>query len=369
MKAANNSRTRALLATALASGLWSAAASAQTSVTVYGIVDTALAHTNNVDTAGNSVTKVSSLSGSLPSRIGFRGSEDLGNGLSAVFAAESGFSPDTGTSGQGGRLFGRQAWVGLKGKWGTLQVGRIPNMTFLATAKSDVLGPNLFSINSIDLYLPNARSDNAVGYLGSFNGFTAGATYSFGRDASGAGGPAATNCAGEVASDSKACRQFTALLGYETKAFGVNTTYDKLQGNTGAAGGLTSSDRFDRRVTVNAWAMLGSTKLGAGLIDRKTDAVTGVTESDLVYLGISQPVAPRITLDAQVARRDVKRSADDTNMFVARLTYAFSSRTAAYGAVGRMDNHGAAAIALDAGGTVAPGRAQNGVMAGIRHMF
>jgi len=54
---------------------------------------------------------------------------------------------------------------------------------------------------------------------------------------------------------------------------------------------------------------------------------------------------------------------------VARLTYALSPRTAAYTAIGRMDNQGSAAVALDAGGTVAPGRAQNGIMAGLRHMF
>lgn len=354
---------------ALATMLCGSAAHAQTQVTVYGIVDAAVARTTNADAAGNALTKVSSLSGSLPSRIGFRGSEDLGGGLSAVFALESGFNPDTGVSGQGGRLFGRQAWIGLKGNWGTLQVGRILNMTFLATAKSDVLGPNLFSINSIDLYLPNARSDNAVGYLGSYQGFTVGATYSLGRDASAAGGPAATNCGGEVAGNSKACRQVTALLGYDGAAYGMNVSYDKLYGNVGAAGGLTSSERFDRRVTVNGYAMLGTTKIGAGIIDRKTDAVNGVAESDLVYLGISHPLAPGLTLDAQVARKDVKRSGDDTRMAVARLTYAFSKRTAVYGAVGRMDNEGLAAVALDAGGTVAAGRAQNGVMAGLRHAF
>ena len=357
------------LATALAAMLCGGAASAQSQVTVYGIVDAAVAHTTDADAAGNGVTKVSSLSGSLPSRIGFRGSEDLGGDLAAVFTLESGFNPDTGTAGQGGRLFGRQAWVGLKGKWGTLQIGRILNMTFYATAKSDVLGPNLFSINSIDLYLPNARSDNAVGYLGSFNGLTVGATYSLGRDGSGAGGPSATNCGGEVAGDSKACRQVTALLGYDGAAYGINATWDKLQGNAGAAGGLTSSARFDRRVTVNGYAMLGATKVGAGVIDRKTDALAGITESDLVYLGVSHPLAPGLTLDAQVARRDVKGSKDDTKMAVARLTYAFSKRSAVYGAVGRMDNDGLAAVALDAGGTVAPGRAQNGVMAGLRHMF
>lgn len=365
MKAVNTTR----LAAALATLIWGAPASAQTQVTIYGIVDTAVARTTNADAAGNAMTKVSGLTGSLPSRIGFRGSEDLGGGTFAVFALESGFNPDTGTAGQGGRLFGRQAWVGLKGEWGTLQVGRILNMSFLATASGDVLGPNLFSINSIDLYLPNARSDNAVGYLGSFNGISVGATYSLGRDASAAGGPSATNCGGEVAGNAKACRQVTALLGYETAAYGINTSYDKLYGNLGAAGGLSSSERFDRRVTVNGFYLFGATRLGAGIIRRKLDAVTGMLESDLVYLGVSHPVAASLTLDAQMARKDVKRSSDDTDMFVARLTYAFSKRTAVYGAVGRMDNDGAAAVALDAGGAVAPGHAQNGVMAGLRHIF
>jgi predicted porin len=115
--------------------------------------------------------------------------------------------------------------------------------------------------------------------------------------------------------------------------------------------------------------MVGTTKIGAGVIDRKTDAATGITESDLFYLGASIPVAPRLTLDAQVARRNVKGSPDDTNLAVARLTYALSVRSAVYAGVGRMDNHGAAAIALDAGGTTAPGKAQSGVMAGLRHAF
>ena len=57
------------------------------------------------------------------------------------------------------------------------------------------------------------------------------------------------------------------------------------------------------------------------------------------------------------------------NLAVARLTYALSVRSAVYAGVGRMDNHGAAAIALDAGGTTAPGKAQSGVMAGLRHAF
>jgi predicted porin len=361
--------TAIAIAIALAAISGAGAAQAQSQLTVYGLIDAALAHVDNTDAAGHSVTKMPSLSGSLPSRLGFRATEDLGGGLAAIFTLESGFNPDAGTLGQGGRIFGRQAWVGLRGAWGTLQLGRILNMTYLATAKSDVLGPNLFSINSIDLYLPNARSDNAIGYLGAFDRWSFGATWSFGRDGSAAGGPSATGCAGEVPGNAKACRQYTALLGYDAQTYGITATYDKLHGNTGAAGGLTSSADFDRRATVNGYAMIGATKVGAGVIDRKTLAATGVVESDLYYLGVSVPVAAALTLDAQIARKDVKDSPDDTNMAVARLTYTLSRRSAVYAGIGRMDNHGAAAVALDAGGTVGAGKAQSGLMAGLRHAF
>lgn len=355
-------------AVALLCGIGASAAQAQTSVQVYGIVDTGFAHVTNTNAAGDSVTKMPSLTGSFPSRIGFRGTEDLGGGLQAFFVLENGLAMDTGTQQQGGRLFGRAANIGLKGKWGTLTLGRQVNMTYLSTAKSDVLGPNLFAILSIDPYLPNARSDNAIGYLGNFSGVVLGATYSFGRDASAAGGAAATNCAGEVPGDSKACRQYTGLIGYESTAWGVNASYDKLYGNVGAAGGLTSSNNSDVRTTVNAYLMLGPTKLGGGVIARDTKAATGRSESNLYYIGVSYPVGAFVA-DAQVARRDIKNSPNDVNMLVGRLTYAMSKRTFVYTALGRMDNKGASAVALDVGGTVGAGLAQNGVMAGLRHHF
>ena len=356
-------------AAALLAGAGASAAMAQSNVTIYGLVDTGLVYTTNVNAAGDNMTKMPSLTGSFPSRVGFRGTEDLGGGLQAVFTLETGLSLDTGAMGQGNRIFGRQASVGLKGAFGTVTLGRQINMTYIAMIKADVLGPNLFAIGSIDGYLPNARSDNAVGYLGNFNNFVVGATYSTGRDSSAAGGPAATGCAGEVAGNSKACRQVTALFGYEIPAYGLNASYDILYGNTGAAAGLTSSDNSDKRITVNGYFKIGEGKIGAGVVDRTTRAVTGLTESDLYFLGASYPVTPLTTLDAQVAKRDVKNSSADATLLTARLTYYFSKRTAVYGGIGRMKNSGLSAVALDAGGTVGVGKTQNGVMGGLRHSF
>jgi predicted porin len=356
-------------AIALIGGLCASTAMAQSSVTIYGLLDTGVVYTTNANAAGNSITKMPSLTGSFPSRIGFRGVEDLGNGLQALFVLENGFGVDNGTIGQGARLFGRQANVGLKGAFGTLTLGRQINMTYLSGMKSDVMGPNVFSIGSIDGYLPNSRSDNAIGYLGTFNEFTVGATYSFGRDTSATGGPAATGCAGEVPGNSKACRQITGLLAYDNNAFGINTTYDVMYGNTGAAAPLITSDSSDKRATINAYAMLGAVKIGGGVIDRRVRAATTNLDSDLYYLGASYPVSPAVVVDAQVARRDIKNSADDVTMLVARVTYNLSKRTAVYSSLGRMKNSGAAQVALDAGGTVGAGMSQTGLSAGLRHNF
>ena len=93
------------------------AAYAQSSVTLYGVVDTNIEYATNLPgaTPGSSGNRVSMQSGGLSgSRWGLRGVEDLGGGLSALFVLESGFASDTGQSQQGSRLFGRQAYVGLK---------------------------------------------------------------------------------------------------------------------------------------------------------------------------------------------------------------------------------------------------------------
>ena len=79
-------------------------AQAQSSVTVYGVLDSSVAYTTTVNAAGDSLAKMPTLTGSLPSRLGFKGVEDLGGGLQAILALESGFGVDTGIAGQGGRL-------------------------------------------------------------------------------------------------------------------------------------------------------------------------------------------------------------------------------------------------------------------------
>ena len=107
--------------------LISGAAMAQSSVTMYGVVDFGIGK-SSVNGLGLDNGKPGSLTASqsfhTPTRIGVRGTEDLGNGLSAVFVLETGFNVDDGALGQGGLLFGRQSFVGLRNSWGTFSFGR-----------------------------------------------------------------------------------------------------------------------------------------------------------------------------------------------------------------------------------------------------
>jgi hypothetical protein len=106
--------------------------------------------------------------GMFPSRLGFRGSEDLGGGLKAIFTLETGVYVDTGTSGQGNRLFGRQAWVGLAGNWGQLTLGRNYNMLYNSMPEVEIIGPTQYGLGSLDAGIPNGRTDNSVAYKGTF---------------------------------------------------------------------------------------------------------------------------------------------------------------------------------------------------------
>jgi GBP family porin len=90
-------------------------AHAQSTVTLYGIADAGILYTNNVGTSAKHGALWQVASGNESgSRWGLTGAEDLGGGLKAIFKLENGFNVNNGTLGQGGREFGRQAYVGLE---------------------------------------------------------------------------------------------------------------------------------------------------------------------------------------------------------------------------------------------------------------
>lgn len=132
----------------------SGAAMAQSSVTLYGVADAGLGKikTNPPATDANNKTQFisSSLMNNGNSRIGLRGIEDLGGGASAGFQFETGINLNDGSSAQSGPgLWSRAAKMWLSGNWGTFQMGRTLNPTFLAAAAWDLTGMANYTITNV----------------------------------------------------------------------------------------------------------------------------------------------------------------------------------------------------------------------------
>ncbi|MBA2411475.1 MAG: porin [Burkholderiaceae bacterium] len=176
-------------------GAFSGAALAQSNVTLYGILDINFQY-QDPDGSGQSSTRGINSGHQSGSRWGVRGSEALSPNLNAVFTIEGGYAADTGVQGQGGRLFGRQAWAGLSGGWGTLVAGRVATFSS-GTGSFDMFGntdPFLtgFGDSGLGSTFTSAgalRLDNSVLYSSpTFGGFKFGAGYSFnGNGTEGAG--------------------------------------------------------------------------------------------------------------------------------------------------------------------------------------
>ena len=362
-------------------GLAATGAAQAQSVSLYGILDAGIESVSNVAPAGGRITRMPSNTGTVPSRLGMRGKEDLGAGLSAIYTLEMGFAPDTGASGQGGRLFGRQSFVGLSGDWGAVTMGRQWTMLFWSLLDSDIVGPTIYGLGSLDSYIPNARIDNSIAYKGKFSDVTVGATYSLGRDTVNAGpSPAGTNCPGESGTDAQACRAWSAMVKYDTRAWGAALAYDKQNGRTPASAtdvvlpaGLTSSSKSDARLTVNGYVNLASVKLGGGVIRRNNEGSATRPKSDLWYVGAAYPVSPAWTIDGTVAKLHYKNIDNyDSTLLAVRSLYRLSKRTTTYVQFGAIRNDSLTNVSVSGGApgsNPALGGSQTGMMVGISHTF
>ena len=179
-------------------GAMAGVAHAQSSVTLYGLVDAYVGQTSTEITstvAGASRAKlkqnVVNGSGQNNSRWGMRGTEDLGGGMKGLFVLEGGFQPDTGASAtvsnQGGSLFGRQAWVGLSSGFGTVGLGRqYPAYDDLRGATNMIYDSNFATTGTVwgtGLQDYQNRSSNAIKYTSpDFAGFSGAVTYGLGEN-------------------------------------------------------------------------------------------------------------------------------------------------------------------------------------------
>lgn len=347
----------AILALAAAVG---GAAQAQSNVQVYGLLDVGVENANNTSAGGGSMTRVIS-GGMNTSRWGFRGTEDLGGGLKAVFNLEGGILMDTGA--QDGALFKRQAYVGLEGAFGRVVIGRSFTSVYDTVISYDPMGfaPYYSWATSGPATGPSKYGfttayDNLIKYAGSFGDFRFGANYSAGEQTTG------------VADSAK----MGATVAYKIGGANLMATYERNNGNTVPATG----NRDENTVwhvganyetgPLKFWAVLRDYNLTAGR------AATPDVEATTTWGGVAFKPNEVTTLTAAVYHINVKnvaagRDADPT-MYVLRYRYALSKRTDLHvsGAYAKAKNGQLTGLSRDDAGF---GNSQRGITAGMQHRF
>ena len=176
---------RALLAASVGLGFIATTAHAQSTVTLYGIVDGGFTYTSNQGGKSNYQATAGSEQGS---RWGLLGKEDLGGGNAAIFRLENGFNLQTGVASANGRIFGRQAWVGLSSdKWGAVTLGRQYNAAqdslepLQVSADTSQYGTHPFDTDDLN---NTFRTDNSVKYVTpNFHGLQLNSMYGFSNNA------------------------------------------------------------------------------------------------------------------------------------------------------------------------------------------
>jgi predicted porin len=341
-------------------------------ITLYGLIDQGIEFVNNVAVGKNATANSWRMGdGTATSYFGLRGSEDLGGGIRAIFDLQNGFMPSNGTLRQGGRLFGRQSYVGIDGKYGRLTFGRQYTMRFFGISFINPFGTGAQGLTTLDNGIANARADNSVSYRYFLGNFEAGVNYSFGRDAVAGNSNVATNCPGQT-SPSNQCREYSALLKYDAHTWGVATSYEKNYGGTSATyGGLTSPDKTDSRFSLGGYFKIRDAKFGVGWIQRVNEGIS-TPRSNLVWVTGTVPVTPFFHVDGMVAQLKYEHSPNKALIEVLRGEYILSKRTLLYVTGEHINNSGNLALAAT---TITPvptppaGGAQISIIAGIRHTF
>lgn len=348
------------IALGLAAG---AGAHAQTNVTVYGIVDAALVGERGG--SGGHVTKVTSGAASA-SRLGFRGSEDLGDGMTAFFTLETGAKIDTGELDAANTIFNRQAFVGLKTRAGTVAFGRQYTPYHLTlTSVADPFGTgyagtakNLFPDNGT-----NVRTSNTIMVTSpTVAGAHAELAYSAGEQSALSAG-----------------RQFGGALDVTRGALRLRLAYNSKNTDVAATG---VSHDLGRNLLLGAnydfkWVRL----YGAYGIDRGYNSAllanannpyggakpTPSTDGRELLLGFTAPVGPGTLMFSTQHKDDRTQFNQDATGWGIGYLYALSKHTGLYAAYAHIHNKNGAGYTV--ANNTEPGTGNTGYNLGIRQAF
>ena len=350
----------------------SGAAMAQSSVTLYGVLDTGLTYSKGEE----SVYGMTHVGGNVNSRLGFRGVEDLGNGLKATFNLEAGMGVDDGNNymdkDSNGMAFRRTSTVGLQGSFGEVRLGRMLTSSYLAVSRYDAfgdtgIGASLAWNPTNTGYAP--RTENAISYTSpNFSGFKFGAEYGFGEQ--------------QKASDK---RYIGIGATYDNGPLSLGLGFDRLNGDT--------ADNTAWDLNQTTWQLGGAYNFGVaklmGFYKQSKDKETGLNAGNdslklkTFGLGVTAPVGA--AGEVRASYNHYRASADITGLNTPTLkadqlslgyVHNLSKRTALYGTYAYLKNKNDSGVNMGlqlngamSGAGLSDSGAQHGLQVGVRHAF
>jgi predicted porin len=350
------SMKKSLLAVAVFGALASAGAQAQTSVTMFGIVDAAV---GRVAASGGASRVGMTTSGINSSRWGVRGTEDLGGGMKAGFWLEAGLNNDTGTT--NAAFFNRRSTVSLMGGFGELRLGRDYTPTFWNLTVFDPFGTNgVAGWNSIGLNsgalaaVPNAvRADNTVGYfLPNLGGVYGQVMYGFGNE--------------DLSTAAVKANQYTGLrFGYANGPIDVALS-------TGSSKVVAGTNNKAQTSNIGASYNFGFAKLMAVYNQNKTGGVT-TGEGKSWLIGATAPLGSG-EFKFSYSSLDRVAALGDATQIGLGYQHNLSRRTAVYANFAQLSNKTPGTLTLSAQGNLAApaavaGGKSTGMEFGLRHSF
>ena len=340
-------------------GVWiSNVAHAQSSVTLYGILDSGVEYLSNAASSSGGANLFRLNTGNrISSRFGFRAEEDLGGGLKAIVKLESGINMTNGTLQQGGRLFGREASIGIASSYGQITMGRLMTPIYEYFLPLDPLNYSSYGLPAQDGQFIG-RADNAVKFTGTYGAFDVNTMYSFGYDSTVAGG-------GPVPGSFRVGKQYDIGARYRRNGLQFAAVYEQRQGQS-----VAQSGKDEQRAAFGGSYNFANWTLYGGYEWFQSDLPTTAQHHVMAFGGMRYNVSAPLSVAAAAYYHDISSVSQRPYSVGLNADYLLSKRTSLYADVTYVHNGNNSKLgATGFGAAIQPGKDQAAVAIGVVHRF
>lgn len=360
MKTIDKVQKISLVACALI-GMNAQLAYAQTNVTVYGRVDAEVNYqTNQLTGSSSNGTPTTGSQWNAPGNMwgtsffGFKGSEDLGGGLKALFDLESGFATGNGEVNGGTGIWSRRSYVGVAGDFGTLKLGRDLTLPSDVVWSLDPTGQQAMGTATLAKGRNWPQTSDQVQYVSpDFNGFSGIAMYGFGG----------------VAGSTQDSSSSGVELGYSKDGIEFKVMYDVQYDPSGQ---LSSLFQYSKEYTAGGTWTVSDWKFFAGYQSQDApDMVASYgnpNKATQYWLGANYKITPNLVLIPAAYHVELNQNSGGASLFMLGANYYLSKRTIVFASVGSLKNSALTSFAVEVG-TSAVGVNQSAFYSGVSYSF